>query len=80
MFHFIFIKGLMWGIANICYNLGNNSLSMAISVPISNCGPSCVAFIAAVFYKEIKGRKNFFLLFLGLIFAVAGSIMCGWSL
>ena len=70
----------MWGIANICYNLGNNSLSMAISVPISNCGPSGVAFIVAVLYKEIKGIKNFGILFLGLVFALAGSILCGLSL
>ena len=74
------LTGLMWGVANICYNLGNDSLSMAISVPISNCGPSCVAFLVGVLYKEIKGTKNFLILILGTIFALAGSILCGLSL
>lgn len=65
---------------NICYNLGNDSLSMSISVPISNCGPSCVAFLVGVLYKEIKGIKNFLILMLGTLFALVGSILCGLSL
>ena len=74
-----FLAGLMWTIANVCNNLATNSLSMTISTPISSCGPNAVAFIVALFYKEIKGRKNFILLFVGFFIALSGSIVCGWS-
>jgi glucose uptake protein GlcU len=70
----------MWITANVCYNLATDSLSMTISTPISSCGPNAVAFIVALFYKEIKGRKNFVLLFIGFFIALAGSVVCGLSL
>ena len=70
----------MWIVANVCYNLATNSLSMTISTPISACGPNAIAFIVALFYKEIKGTYNFILLFVGFFIALAGSIVCGWSL
>jgi glucose uptake protein GlcU len=75
-----FLVGFLWAIGNICCNLATNSLSMAITVPISNCGPSCVAFVVAFFYEEIKGRANILVLCVGIMFAVAGSIICGLSL
>ena len=69
----------MWTIANICNNFATDSLSMTISTPIVSCGPNAVAFIVALFYREIKGRKNFGLVFVGFSMALAGSIVCGCS-
>ena len=75
-----FLSGLMWTIANVCSNLSTDSLGMTITTPITACGPNAVAFIVALFYKEVRGRKNLILLFLGFSIALAGSIVCGWSL
>ncbi len=74
------LAGFLWSLANVCYNLGTNSLSMSITVPITSSGPSCVAFIAAFMYKEIRGRQNIMVLLIGCTFAITGSIFCGYSL
>jgi hypothetical protein len=48
-------------------------------VPITNCGPSAVAFILSFIYKEIKGRKNVMILIIATVFAIVGSVLCGIS-
>jgi hypothetical protein len=48
-------------------------------VPITNCGPSAVAFILSFIYKEIKGKNNFIILNIATIFAIVGSFLCGIS-
>ena len=54
-------------------------MSQAITFPISNCGPSTVAFFIALIYKEVKGLRNYLLIFSGIVVAIIGSVFCGLS-
>jgi hypothetical protein len=43
-------------------------------------GPSAIASLwGIVLYKEIKGMRNFVILGIGFLFALAGSILTGLS-
>jgi hypothetical protein len=71
----------MLGVGSLLFFLSLNALSPAVSFPLLTAGPSIVSNIWAIFlYKEIKGIKNFVLLFFGFGFAITGSILCGLSL
>ena len=72
----IYVKGILWSIANFCYFLATNGLSQAITFPITNCGPSTVAFFIALIYKEVKGLRNYLLIFSGIVVAIIGSVFC----
>jgi glucose uptake protein GlcU len=75
------LKGIMWGLANICYFNANNVLAQAVIFPISNSGPPIVANLWAVlFYKEITGKRNLLFLMLGFAVALTGATLCGLSI
>lgn len=73
------VTGWLWGIANTAYFIATDVLSQSVTFPIANSGPAVVAFILGLFYREIKGRKNLFILSAGLFIAIAGIICCGLS-
>ena len=72
-------KGLLSGTAQFAYFAATNSVSQSISFPITSVGPTVVAFVIALFYKEVKGFKDYLLVFVGIFIATAGSIFCGIS-
>lgn len=74
-----FVVGWLWGIANTAYFISANKLSQAIAFPIANSGPSIVAFILGLIYKEIKGFKNLVILYLGLGISLLSVIGIGIS-
>jgi hypothetical protein len=74
-----FVIGWLWGVANTAYFVSTNKLSQAISFPIANSGPSIVAFIIGLCYKEIKGFWNLTILFIGLALSIVSVILCGLS-
>ncbi len=74
------VSGWMWGLADLCYFLATGVLSQAIAFPISNCGPPVFSALWGVLlYKEVRGWKNFALLFAGFFIATLASVLLGLS-
>jgi len=63
-------------LADVCWFVANDALSLVISFPIITVLPSVVATLWGVLvFKEIRGRKNFRLL--GIAFGITLlSVIC----
>lgn len=73
------VSGWMCGLSTVSYYLSISALDQVVSFPISNSLPPIIASCWAIFYKEIKGVKNFAFLLTGFAAAIAGSIFSGFS-
>ena len=74
------LLGVLSCVANLLYLFSTNILSQAITYPISSSCPAVITVLFGVFYKEIKGFKNYFFLFLSILVVAIGSVFCGLSI
>ncbi|XP_060073786.1 transmembrane protein 144-like [Ylistrum balloti] len=74
------LTGLLWGTASSLWFLVNDTLSEDVSFPIMTTVPIVInATVGVVFFREIKGKRNLCLLFLGIAVTAAGAAMCALS-
>ncbi|XP_077156124.1 transmembrane protein 144 isoform X1 [Paroedura picta] len=75
-----FLSGLLWAIATCCWFLANRYLSAVVSFPIITAGPGFIAAMWGVLvFKEIKGLRNYILLFIAFCVILAGSLSTAFS-
>jgi len=75
-----FVSGVMWAVAQTCWFVANDALSLAVAFPLITSGPGIVSSLWGVFvFKEISGRKNFAFLLLAISLSVAGCVLIGLS-
>ena len=71
-----FISGVMWGIAQAAFLLANSVLSQAISFPLISIGPATIAALWSIFYfRDIRGRRNFFIFSVGTLFRFVAALL-----
>jgi len=74
------LSGVMWAIAQTCWFVANDALSVSVAFPIITSGPGIVSAMWGVFvFGEIKGTRNFAALGVAIVLAVTGCILIGLS-
>mmetsp|Transcript_10639 Transcript_10639/g.22616 ORF Transcript_10639/g.22616 Transcript_10639/m.22616 type:complete len:355 (+) Transcript_10639:241-1305(+) len=74
------LSGLVWAIAQTCWFISNDALSLSVAFPIITSGPGAVGAAWGVFvFGEIKGRRNFCVLGAALSLTIAGCVLIGLS-
>lgn len=70
-----FISGVLVGLAQVGWYIGNKNLSFNITFPINTSGPSVVASLwGIIVFREIKGKKQLTLVSVAIIVSVLGVI------
>jgi glucose uptake protein GlcU len=70
------ISGIMWGIAQAGFLVANSVLSQTISFPLITIGPGSIAILWSIFYfKEISGRRNYFIIIVGTLLRVISAVL-----
>ena len=70
----------MWGVAQTCWFVANDALSMSVAFPLITSGPGVVSAAWGVLvFKEIKGGRNYSVLALAVSLTIAGCVMIGMS-
>ncbi|KAI6217836.1 hypothetical protein M3Y99_01748600 [Aphelenchoides fujianensis] len=73
-------SGGIWGVAQTLFNCSLKNLSQSVSGPIGAILPSFFASLWAVFYfREIRGTRNFILLFVSMLFTSLGAVSIALS-
>ncbi|KAI6220125.1 hypothetical protein M3Y99_01618800 [Aphelenchoides fujianensis] len=73
-------SGGIWGVAQTLFNCSLKNLSQSVSGPIGAILPSFFASLWAVFYfREIRGPRNFILLFISMLFTSLGAVSIALS-
>jgi glucose uptake protein GlcU len=74
------LSGFCWGLAGLFWFIANEKLSMVIAFPVVTIGPGVVSLvIGCVYFKEVKGLRNIFLLLASVLVYSAGAIMIAVS-
>lgn len=74
------VSGVMWGIADMAWFIANDKLSETISFPIITSGPAMIGGLWGVFFREIRGKRNIFILLIAFAITITGSVLTGLSL
>jgi len=54
------LSGVMWAVAQTCWFLANNAVSLSVAFPIVASGPGAVGALWGIFvFGEIRGRRNY---------------------
>lgn len=70
------LSGVIWGIAQLCFFVASQNLTMVIAFPLVNTLPGAVAAMWSVFlFKEIRGRKNILILMLSFVLRIVAVIL-----
>lgn len=71
-----FISGVLVGLAQVGWYIGNKNLSFNITFPINTSGPSVVASLwGIIVFKEIRGFKQLTLVTIAIVVSVVGVIL-----
>ena len=71
-----FISGVLVGLAQVGWYIGNKNLSFNITFPINTSGPSVVASLWGILvFKEIRGFKQLTLVTIAIVVSVVGVIL-----
>ena len=74
------LSGAMWGVAQSCWFVANDALSVSVAFPIVTSGPGIVSAMWGVFvFGEIRGTRNFMALSLAVGLSLTGCILIGAS-
>jgi len=74
------ISGCMWAVAQTCWFVANDALSVAVAFPIITSGPGIVSALWGVFvFGEVRGYRNYCVLFVAITLALAGCVLIGLS-
>ena len=74
------LSGLMWGVAQTCWFIANDALSVAVAFPIITSGPGIVSAMWGIFvFGEIRGTRNYAVLSIAIALALAGCVLIGLS-
>lgn len=74
------LSGVMWGIAQACWFIANDALSVTVAFPIITSGPGIVSAMWGVFvFGEIRGARNYAVLGAAIFFALIGCVLIGMS-
>ncbi|KAI6194572.1 hypothetical protein M3Y96_01139100 [Aphelenchoides besseyi] len=74
------LYGIIWATGMTCFIVSNAILSQTITWPITARLPAIIGcLIDVVFFKTIKGRRNFTILGLGILVGVVGVVLVGLS-
>jgi len=72
------LSGVIWGLAQACWFVANESLGVTIAYPIITTGPGVVASLWGVcVFREIKGKQNLtMLMFAFFVSVIAITLIC----
>jgi len=74
------ISGLMWAIAQTCWFVANDALSVSVAFPIITSAPGIVSALWGVFvFGEISGARNHCMLCCAITLALVGCLLIGLS-
>lgn len=74
------LAGALCAIAFACNLIANEALSPAITFPISGTLPGALAaLLGALFYREVRGTRNYITLAVALSLTAIGSVLTGLS-
>ena len=74
------LSGALWAIAQSCWFIANEKLSVSVAFPIITSGPGVVSALWGVFvFGEIRGSRNFGALGVAILLTITGCIMIGVS-
>nr|VZI36755.1 unnamed protein product [Spirometra erinaceieuropaei] len=74
------LTGLLWTTGQCCWLVANEALQASITFPIATTAPAAiVALIGTIFYREVRGLKNYGILAAALCITVAGALLTGFS-
>ena len=74
------LSGAMWAVAQSCWFIANDALSVSVAFPIITSGPGIVSAMWGVFvFGEIRGSRNFVALSVAILLSLIGCIMIGMS-
>lgn len=75
-----FLSGILWSLADIAWFISNEKLGQSIAYPIVTSTPNVIASLWSVcVFKEISGKRNYFLLSLALLLTILSSIIISVS-
>lgn len=63
------ISGVMWAIAQVSWFVSNDCLSFSVSFPLNIGGVCVMGALLGVWFGETKGKRNYTILFLAIIFS-----------
>ena len=74
------LSGLMWAVAQTCWFIANESLSLSVAFPLVTSGPGVVSAMWGVLvFGEIRGARNHATLAAAVAMVVAGCTLIGAS-
>ena len=74
------LSGAMWAVAQTCWFIANDALSVSVAFPIITSGPGIISALWGVFvFKEITGVRNYIVLCIAIALALTGCILIGLS-
>eukprot|EP00762_Andalucia_godoyi_P006598 ANDGO_05042.mRNA.1 Transmembrane protein 144 homolog B len=73
------VSGFMWGLANTGFFYSQANLGYSVGYPVVSIGPTLVSSAWAIYFGEMKGRKNRLLLAASFCCVIAGVIMLLFS-
>ena len=74
------LSGAMWAVAQSCWFVANDALSVSVAFPIITSGPGIVSAMWGVFvFGEIRGTRNFVALSVAVALSLAGCVLIGVS-
>ena len=74
------VSGVMWAIAQTCWFVANDALSVSVAFPIITSGPGIVSAMWGVFvFGEVRGCRNYIVLMLAIALALTGCVLIGLS-
>ena len=74
------LSGVVWAIAQTCWFLANNAVSMSVAFPIVTSGPGAVGALWGIFvFGEIRGRRNYLWLSTAIVLSAVGCALISVS-
>lgn len=75
-----FASGCMWAVAQISWFYAIQELGFSTAFPLITSGPGLIGALWGLFvFKEIEGRRNYFLLAGGFMFVIIGGALIAFS-
>jgi len=74
------VSGLMWAVAQTCWFIANDALSVSVAFPTITSGPGIVSALWGVFvFGEIQGTRNIVVLACAVTLTLVGCTLIGLS-
>uniref|UniRef100_A0A6T0ASC8 Transmembrane protein 144 n=1 Tax=Emiliania huxleyi TaxID=2903 RepID=A0A6T0ASC8_EMIHU len=74
------LSGVIWAVAQTCWFLANNAVSMSIAFPIVTSGPGAIGALWGIFvFGEIRGRRNYSWLGVAILLSAVGCVLISIS-